>query len=62
MSQTHSRLGIPKTDVYNQYLAYHQGHKGYSNGLYRNKPRLIKVANVTAQNARTFDRQLKNCN
>ena len=59
--QTNVKLGISKSDVYNQYLAYHQGHKGYSSGLYKNKPALLKVAKTTAQNAKRFNNQLRNC-
>ncbi len=59
--QTNLKLGIPYSDVYNQYLAYHQGHRGYSKKLYKNKPALLDAAKTTARNAKIFNRQLKNC-
>ena len=37
MHQTTVRLGIPKTDARNQYLAYHEGRAGYARGSYKAK-------------------------
>ncbi len=60
-NQTTQKLKIKKSDVVSQYLAYHQGHGGYSRGTYRNKPNLIKVAQRTERNALKYDSQLKSC-
>ena len=37
VSQTNKKLKIPKSDVYRQYLAYHQGHAGFKSGRYKIK-------------------------
>ena len=60
-NETTRKLNIPKSDVFNQYLAYHQGHKGYSKGAYKNKKALLAVANRTDKNARKYNAQLKTC-
>ena len=60
-NETSTKLKISKSDVFNQYLAYHQGHNGYRRGSYKTKSNLLKVARRTQANARTFNLQLKNC-
>ena len=55
------KVGLPKTDVFNQYLSYHQGHRGFLSGAYKNKPNLLKAARRTATNAKKFDSQLTKC-
>ncbi|WP_062763084.1 hypothetical protein [Falsirhodobacter sp. alg1] len=54
-------LGISKTDVKNQYLAYHEGRTGYSRGTYRNKAWLINVAQRVAARADRYRTQLASC-
>ena len=60
-NETSRKLNISKSDVFNQYLAYHQGHQGFKRGAYKNKPNLLKAAQRTKNNARKFNNQLKNC-
>ena len=60
-NETSKKLQIKKSDVLNQYLAYHQGHRGYLSGAYKGKPNLIKVAKRTNETARKFNSQLKSC-
>ena len=60
-NETTKKLNIPKSDVFNQYLAYHQGHAGFKRGHYKKKPNLISVAKRTQLNAKKFNQQLKNC-
>ncbi len=60
-NETTKKLKIAKTDVYHQYLAYHQGHRGFKRGNYKNKPNLIKVAKRTEKNAVRYNLQLKRC-
>tara|TARA_A100001011_G_scaffold353259_1_gene394650 strand:+ start:75 stop:644 length:570 start_codon:yes stop_codon:yes gene_type:complete len=60
-NETTRRLKIKKADVMNQYLAYHQGHRGYSRGSYKNKPNLVEIAKKTSDNALKYDTQLKSC-
>ena len=60
-NETTKKLKIKKSDVFNQYLAYHQGHRGYLRGNYKNKPNLIEAAKRTAKNAIKYNLQLKKC-
>ena len=53
--------GIPMTDAFNLYLAYHEGPAGYSQGRYRNKPEVLAAANRVAKTAGVYERQLKDC-
>lgn len=55
------RLGISLWDPKNLYLAYHEGHGGYSRGSHRNKPKLLAVADKVDRRARDFGAQLKSC-
>ncbi|HEX6929866.1 MAG TPA: hypothetical protein VF267_11475 [Gammaproteobacteria bacterium] len=55
------RLGISLWDPRNLYLAYHEGHGGYSRGSYRSKPSLLNVANKVDYRAREYGAQLKTC-
>ncbi len=61
MNQSNERLGIPMNDVRNQYLAYHDGHTGYSRGTYRSKRWLLEVADKVQSRAATYSVQLANC-
>jgi len=61
MDETTRRLGIPKTDAKNQYLAYHEGRTGYARGSYREKAWLMRVADEVASRAVTYDIQLRSC-
>ena len=46
MNKTTQKAGVSKSDAYNQYLAYHQGHQGYLEGRYRNIGWLKDVAQI----------------
>ena len=59
--QTHSELGIPKTDAYRQYLAYHEGQNGYRKGSYRSKAGLIEAARKVSATASNYQKQLRLC-
>ncbi|MBC6442660.1 MAG: transglycosylase SLT domain-containing protein [Rhodobacteraceae bacterium] len=61
MNRTEQKTGVPKTDAYNQYLAYHQGHTGYRRGSYRGKPALIAVANKVQARSNMYAVQLATC-
>ncbi len=52
---------INKNDAYNQYLAYHEGHRGFNRKTYHNKPWLKKVAKKVAVNAKNYQQQLNRC-
>jgi hypothetical protein len=61
MTVSNTKNGISKSDAYNQYLAYHQGHTGFSNGSYRNKAWLLGVARNVQERADRYGRQLATC-
>ena len=61
-NETQRKLNISKKDVYNQYLAYHQGHQGFRNKSYKNKINLLRVAKKTHKKSIIFDKQIKKCN
>ncbi len=60
-SISHNRLGLSKKDTQKLYLAYHEGHGGYSRKTYQKKPWLIKTAKKVTQKSKTFQLQLVNC-
>ena len=55
------RNNIPKYDTYRLYLAYHEGHGGYSRGSYRQKPWLEPVARRVADQGWRYRVQLDEC-
>ena len=61
MNLTRQRNGIPLTDARNQYLAYHEGHTGYSRGTYNSKSWLIRVADDIGRRSETYRNQLRRC-
>lgn len=61
MRKTRKKNGIPLYDARNQYLAYHEGHSGYSRGSFRSKPWLMRVARQVASRSRTYQAQLAAC-
>lgn len=60
-TMSHRMLGIAKTDAYNQYLAYHEGHGGFKRKTYRKKPWLLRVAGTVRTRARNYQAQLQKC-
>lgn len=62
MTRSYERNGIALTDARNQYLAYHEGHTGYSRGSHRSKSWLLRVASQVEQRANTYSAQLRGCN
>lgn len=61
MQQTYLELGISKSDAYRQYLAYHEGQRGYQNGSWRGKPKLQAAARRVAALASRYGRQMGFC-
>lgn len=59
--QSFSRNGIPRNDAYRLYLAYHEGHGGYSRQSYRDKQWLQDVARKVATRADRYRGQLNSC-
>jgi hypothetical protein len=58
---SHKRLGISKSDPYNQYLAYHEGWGGFSKKSYNKKPQLLKIADSVKRQTYIYNGQLKKC-
>ena len=52
---------IEKSDVYNHYLAYHEGVGGFQRNTFQKKRWLIRVARNVAQTAKNFDAELAKC-
>ena len=61
MTETRKRAGVPADDMANHYLAYHEGIAGFRSARWREKPRLIHIAQKVAQTAGTYGQQLENC-
>ena len=58
---TTQRLGIPKGDARDQYLAYHEGRGGFARGGHRSKAWLVGVAQNVQTRAVYYDLQLRSC-
>ncbi|SFV87633.1 hypothetical protein MNB_SUP05-SYMBIONT-5-1148 [hydrothermal vent metagenome] len=61
INKSNKMSGISKSDTYNQYLAYHEGHGGFNRKTYRKKNWLIGVAKKVKRNAKRYQRQLQQC-
>jgi hypothetical protein len=59
--KTQKRLNVSKWDAYNQYLAYHEGQGGFSQGTHKSKSWLLGVAKKVKLQAEQYNRQLKSC-
>ena len=55
-------LKIEKTDVYNHYLAYHEGKGGFQKKSYNKKKLLLDVAKKVENQAKEYSDQIKKCN
>jgi hypothetical protein len=55
------RCGIPKTDAYRLYLAYHEGHAGYNRGSWKKKAWLRRVARSVERQTQRYRKQLARC-
>lgn len=54
-------LGIGKSDIYSQYLAYHEGRGGFKRKTYNKKPWIKKVAAKVKTKSLRYQSQLKTC-
>ncbi len=61
MDQSEKKLGISKWDATSQYLAYHEGHGGFSRGSHNEKAWLLRVAAEVGARAELYQRQLIAC-
>lgn len=55
------RCNISKNDAYHLYLAYHEGHGGFSRKTYRKKAWLLQVARKVESTAQAYKGQLASC-
>lgn len=60
-NQAYKRAGIPRTNAYALYLAYHEGIGGYQNKTYLRKKWLIPVAHKVSARAQIYQAQLNSC-
>lgn len=60
-NRTRAVNGIPLEDAFNQYLAYHEGHRGYQRGDWRAKDWLQKAAAQVRSQAARYRSQLDRC-
>lgn len=58
---SYRKNGIPKNRPYLLYLAYHEGHRGYSRKTYKAKPWLASIAKKVANRAKRYQKQLARC-
>ncbi len=59
--QTHRQIKLSKWDAYAQYLAYHEGRTGYTNGSYKQKKWLMSVARKVERVSKDYAKQIKTC-
>ncbi len=60
-AQSTQMVRIKNTDVYNLYLAYHEGQGGYKRATYKGKGWLLNTAKKVATRATTYTTRLKDC-
>lgn len=60
-SLTAELLGISKVDAYHQYLAYHEGHRGFQNKSHDDKGWLLRIASEVESRANRYRSQLNQC-
>lgn len=60
-TQSYKQNKIKTNDAYNLYLAYHEGHGGYSRATYRGKKWLRNTAQAVSARAAKYGRQYANC-
>ncbi|TMM52382.1 lytic transglycosylase [Sulfitobacter sabulilitoris] len=61
MNKTRERNNVALHDARNQYLAYHEGHTGYSRGSYNSKSWLVAVAGKVDARSDMYQAQLATC-
>ncbi len=61
MTQTRDRNGVALHDARNQYLAYHEGHTGFSRQSYNAKSWLVAVAGKVDARAKMYEGQIAGC-
>lgn len=60
-NQAYLKAGIPRDNVHDLYLAYHEGIGGYQRKTYLNKPWLMQVAKKVEVRCKIYQAQLQQC-
>lgn len=60
-SLSNEELNFDYSDVYNHYLAYHEGRGGYARGRHKGKSFLLNYAKKVAKQAQIYEEQLAFC-
>jgi hypothetical protein len=58
---THIKCRVSKDDAYHLYLAYHEGHGGFSRKTYQKKAWLVRVARKVDSRSQKYRGQLASC-
>jgi hypothetical protein len=58
---SYQKLGLSKQDAYGQYLAYHEGHVGYSQQSHNRKGWLLRYAQKVQNTSEVYALQLSSC-
>lgn len=61
MTKTREKNGVELHNARHQYLAYHEGHYGYSRGSYKNKSWLLRISGEVQARANMYEAQLASC-
>lgn len=61
MTKSRERNGVALSDARNQYLAYHEGHTGFSRGTYNRKAWLLRISGEVDARAGAYRVQLAKC-
>jgi len=61
LNRAHRSLQISRSDGYNLYLVYHEGHRGFLRQGYKNNPRLMRVASRVNNTRVSYRQQLSQC-
>ena len=61
-NEANKRAGIPRSDAYALYLAYHEGIGGYQKKTYLKKGWLMPVARKVSARSQLYQAQLASCN
>ena len=61
VNRIHRKLGIPMSDVFSLYLAYHEGINGYRAKTFRHNKKLLGIARLVSKRSRIYQRQLLAC-
>lgn len=59
--RSHKRLKLRKNDAYRLYLAYYNGHTGYSKGEWHKSKTIKGYAKKAASQASVYKKQLRKC-